>query len=271
MRVWCILYSATICLALGGCGANSMVVKGQLEDQTKKYANLQSQTQQLQTDVSSLNARNEQLQAQLAQTEQQSKLLKDNLSATREQLTSISAQLAKTQDAYNEEKNRVQAMKASFQKRGGVIIEPNRSIERGYLDLPEPVVSHWDNGALCISVPGHVLFERGQYRLRPAGVPLLESIAAKLATRYPDNLITVEGHVGPDSGLAYTREQNTQLSLNRATAVYHVLKDRSSLEARQLTISARGDEKPHAPQEGGDQMPHTRIVIRVEPQYAPGK
>ncbi len=271
MRELGLLFLITILPALAGCGANSMVLQGKLEDQNKKYANLQSQSLQLQTDVSSLNSRNEELQARLAQAEQQSKLLKDNLLATREQLTSIGAQLAKTQDAYNEERNRVQAMKASFQNRGGVIIEPNRSIERGFLELPEPAVTHWEDGALCISVPGHVLFERGQDRLRPAAVPLLESIGAKLASRYPDNIITIEGHVGPDSGMAYNREQGMQLSMNRAAAVYRILGERSPMESRQLVISPRGDEKPHAPQGREDSMPHTRIVIRVEPRYAPGK
>ena len=271
MRLFFLLSLTALILPLAGCGANSMVMKGQLEDQNKKYANLQSQTQQLQADASSLNALNEQLQAQVAQAQQQSRLLKDNLSATREQLTSISAQLTKTQEAYEEEKNHAKALQASFQQRGGVIIKPNRSVDRGYLDLPGQALTHWEGGALCVSLPGHVLFERGQQQLRPAAVPLLENTAKKLAARYPKNLITVEGHVGRDSGFAYTPQQSLQLSLNRATAVYHVLIDRSPLEARQLTISARGDEKPHVPQEQGDSMTNTRIVIRVEPRYAPAK
>ena len=119
MRAFFLLVLATILLPLAGCGANSMVMKGQIEDQNKKYANLQSQTLQLQNDINSLNARNEQLIAERGQADQQMKLLKDNLVATREQLTSMGAQLTKTQDAYQEEKNRTQALKASFQKRGG--------------------------------------------------------------------------------------------------------------------------------------------------------
>ena len=234
-------------LLLGGCAQNPLVLQNQVQTLQQQHQSLTAQAELYQRQAQELNENNEQLQALLAQARQRSQVLDDQLTALRDQLGSVTGQLARLREEKAATEQRVEALTASLQRRGGVTITPNNSFQQSLpaIDLPDVHVRR-DGDLVRIELPGDHLFDPGGAQLRSNGANLLTTVAGELVRSYPSQIIGVEGHLDHDATLGRPPMQAQQLSLARATAVYEVLVTQARIDPRQLVVAGHGANRPVA-------------------------
>lgn len=124
-----------------------------------------------------------------------------------------------------------------------------------------------DTTEIRINVGAQVLFDTGQYLLRPAATEPLRKLAT-LVQSYPGWPIVIEGHT--DS--VGTTDSNQKLSENRARAVVDWLEANSSIPAGCFTAKAYGETKPIATNdtdEGRQQNRRVEVKLQKGPQPPP--
>ena len=84
------------------------------------------------------------------------------------------------------------------------------------------------------------LFEVDSYNLTPEGVESLKVIADEIKKKYPNNIITVNGHTDSTGSLKY----NQRLSENRAKTIVDILK--GSLDEENLSYEGKAFSEPIA-------------------------
>ena len=98
-----------------------------------------------------------------------------------------------------------------------------------------------------LTVGSDVLFSSGQARLTAAGKSALASVASKIKSTYPSNIVRVYGHTDGDK-IVKTKKlwaDNLDLSANRAMAVARYLILKGVLRAKVETV-AMGASRPIA-------------------------
>ena len=93
---------------------------------------------------------------------------------------------------------------------------------------------------IAVQLTNDILFDVDSYALRPESRDTLRELASNF-TRYPDELISVEGHTDSTG----TPEHNQILSENRAGSVRDYLIDHS-VPASRITAGGYGDTRPKA-------------------------
>lgn len=94
------------------------------------------------------------------------------------------------------------------------------------------------DGSLKVNIPGNVSFDTDKTDLKPALLPVLDSVARSL-NQHPELRAKVVGHTDSTGALAH----NQTLSVNRARSVTDYL-SRQGVAATRLTIEGRGPNDP---------------------------
>ena len=94
------------------------------------------------------------------------------------------------------------------------------------------------DGRLKVNIPSNVSFDTDKTDLKPALLPVLDSVARSL-NQHPELRAKVVGHTDSTGALAH----NQTLSVNRARSVTDYL-SRQGVAATRLTIEGRGPNDP---------------------------
>ncbi len=94
------------------------------------------------------------------------------------------------------------------------------------------------DGSLKVNIPSNVSFDTDKTDLKPALLPVLDSVARSL-NQHPELRAKVVGHTDSTGALAH----NQTLSVNRARSVTDYL-SRQGVAATRLTIEGRGPNDP---------------------------
>ncbi len=239
---WAIAWALPI---LCGCASNPMVLQGKMQQLEQERLALSRQNEQLQARANSLDHDNQELEQMLAQTRQESKVLEDQLAAVRGQLTDVTAQLAKVREEKIANAKKVEAMAASMKRRGGATIKPNNSLLRDIpqIDMPGVHVRR-DGDVLRVELPADQLFEPNTARLRAGAQQYITAAAAALVRLYPEHIVGVEGHTDSDPVRGGHWQNQHQLSVGRAMAVYDVLVGQARMQPKRLFVVGHGANHP---------------------------
>ncbi len=101
-------------------------------------------------------------------------------------------------------------------------------------------VTEMADGTLRVNIPSNVSFDTGKYALKPALLPVLDSVARALV-QHPELRAKAVGHTD-STGSAAT---NQTLSVNRARAVANYL-SQQGVPVANLTAEGRGPNEPVA-------------------------
>ena len=101
-------------------------------------------------------------------------------------------------------------------------------------------VTEMPDGSLRVNIPSNVSFDTGKYDLKPALLPVLDSVARALV-QHPELRAKSIGHTDSTG----TLQVNQTLSVNRANAVTNYLASRGVSAAR-LMSEGRGPHNPVA-------------------------
>ena len=101
-------------------------------------------------------------------------------------------------------------------------------------------VTEMPDGTLRVNIPSNVSFDTGKYTLKPALLPVLDSVARALA-QHPELRAKAIGHTDNVGSVAV----NQTLSVNRARAVTNYLVNRG-VSASHLSVEGRGLNEPIA-------------------------
>jgi len=228
-----------------GCAQNPMVMQGQVQKLQKEQLALSRQNEQLQSRTSGLDHDNRELGSLLAQSRQRTKILEDQLAAVRDQLSGVTSQLARAREEKVASEKKVQAMTASMRRHGGVSITPNNSFHQTLPAISIPGIHvRRDGDVIRVELPGSQLFESGSARLRPAASRVITDVAAEIARTYPGHMIGVEGHTDGDRMAGGQWQNNHQLSVGRAMAVYNVLINQARFPPERLFVVGHGANHP---------------------------
>ena len=94
------------------------------------------------------------------------------------------------------------------------------------------------DGSLKVNIPSNVSFDTDKTDLKPALLPVLDSVARSL-NQHPELRAKVVGHTDSTGALAH----NQTLSVNRARSVTDYL-SRQGVAATRMTIEGRGPNDP---------------------------
>jgi outer membrane protein OmpA-like peptidoglycan-associated protein len=101
-------------------------------------------------------------------------------------------------------------------------------------------VTEMPDGTLRVNIPSNVSFDTGKYDLKPALLPVLDSVARALV-QHPELRAKSVGHTDSTGSM----QVNQTLSVNRANAVTNYLSSRG-VEASRLMSEGRGPNNPVA-------------------------
>ncbi len=110
------------------------------------------------------------------------------------------------------------------------------------------------DGSLKVNIPSNVSFDTDKTALKPALLPVLDSVARSL-NQHPELRAKVVGHTDSTGSLAH----NQTLSVNRARSVTDYL-SRQGVAATRLTIEGRGPNDPIGDNATADGRSLTRRV-----------
>ncbi len=96
------------------------------------------------------------------------------------------------------------------------------------------------DGSLKVNIPSTVSFDTGKYDLKPALLPVLDSVARALVD-HPELRAVSRGHTDSTGSMA----TNQQLSVNRAQSVANYLSARG-VPAWRMQVQGRGPTEPIA-------------------------
>jgi len=244
-RLACLLMLA----AVAGCNHNQnpfgspQTAALQAQQQQQQQLALQAQKQNYATQ---LDATNRQLSAQVAQSRQQELILRKELALTKQELANSATRVRQMKVAADESSRRLDAIAASTRVRGAATINPNNSVEQSLkvVELPGFDVKP-DNQLLRISVPSDTIFYPGTAQIQPAGVAVIDRVAAAIAQHYPANLVAVEGHTDTSTPTAASGvTSNHQLSSQQAANVLNQLTTRNRMPQQQFFSVGHGGNHP---------------------------
>jgi outer membrane protein OmpA-like peptidoglycan-associated protein len=125
--------------------------------------------------------------------------------------------------------------------------------------LPDAVLNRRGEG-MEVTLPSDLLFDSGSAGVKPGAMQSLAT-AAGIFNRFPDTLITVEGHTDSTG----TAAGNQELSEKRARSVFTVLV-RNGVHALRISMRGYGDRFPVADNAKPDgQRSNRRVQMKIRP------
>lgn len=133
--------------------------------------------------------------------------------------------------------------------------------------LGASVKFHMEGRGLVVSIVSEgVLFEAGSASIKPAGMVILDGIAATLAG-LPNNL-SIEGHTDSTPIATAQFPSNWELSTGRASAVLRYLQGRHGLPQVRLSAAGYADQRPIASNDNAaGRAQNRRVDIAVIAEY----
>lgn len=139
-----------------------------------------------------------------------------------------------------------------------------REVKVNALDLPQGVTAK-DNRLI---VAANVMFDSGQYKLKPQGQESLKRVAQILRDKYAECNFRIEGHTDDqpvEKSLKWGVRDNWDLSLKRAYAVFKELKN-CGLKEEKMSIAGYGPYRPIASNKAtADRAQNRRCEIVILP------
>jgi chemotaxis protein MotB len=260
-----------MCLALfAGCNQGPYGNQAQIQKLQQDQLAIADQNRRLLETQAALDRDNVETKKQLAQSQQYLKQREDELAAVRDQLRDAAQQLAALQTQKHTAEQQAESLMASARRGGGAIIRPNSSLKAALPQFNSPDISvRPDGDVFRISLASDKIFQPGTAQLTAEGMQLVETVAAELVQRYPDQTIGVEGHTDSDlsPGGATASMRMHQLSTAQAGAVLDHLVARGRLKASQLFVAGHGGNYPiysNASPDGRARNRRVELVIYPE-------
>lgn len=213
---------------------------------------LQSDQQKLTAQMADLNRRLGQMDGNNADLHKQIADRDRQLNASQEQVTILQKQLgeagAKWQEALTARKDaeqKVKALQASTQFKGGAAITANSSARQSLSMVSLPGLDvRQDGEVIRIEIPSDRLFVPGTAQPTGTSSMMLDEIANAIARNYPRQRIVLEAH-GDGTGGANAITSHS-LTASQVQSVFQQLVTRGRVPARQLSMLALGDNHPLA-------------------------
>ncbi len=226
--------------AAGPAGAQPY--QQQFQQQAQQLA---QQSQEYQTRAQALDKDNQELETLLAQSRQQVQLLTDEVNATRDQLRTTTEQLLALKEDNQQLQTKTTALVATAKQRAGAEIRANNSLLKN-LDLSHisGVSVRQDGDVVRAEVSGDAVFMPGSNYLKNGAAQLLQSVAAELRRKFPDQIIGIEGHTDNSPTHSQQFPSNHHLSAAQALSVYNSLMQRGTIAAQQLFVIGHGANHP---------------------------
>jgi len=240
-----------------------------------RYATLEKESNQCQTDVAGLKSQNESLNKQIADQANRVEDLKTSNSQVLHQLETMSV-LTKEQsesikksmenigakDAYIQTLQQQMAYKDSL----NMALVMNLKGAIGNLE-DEDINIKIDKGVVIIDISDKLLFKSGSYDVTDKAKGVLDKVA-KVLKNQPDLQFMVEGHTDnvPYKGNSLLKD-NWDLSVKRATTIVRLLQNQYGLDPRKMVAAGRSEYDPvveNTTAEGKATNRRTRIVILPE-------
>ena len=177
--------------------------------------------------------------------------------------------MAKVKQQTPPDDKRIEAWTASAKPQAGAKITANNSLNSQLpaIDIPGILV-RVDGDVVRIELPSSRLFSPGTARLLPEASPLLDTVTADIVRLYPDQIVGVEGHTDSDPADAGKWQNNHQLSIGEALAVYDYISMRSRIQPNQLFVVGHGPNHPivsNGTVAGKERNRRVELVIYPEP------
>lgn len=240
----------------------------------QELATLQEQRKEMgrltdaQRRMSKLDTDNQDLQTQLAQSQQQSRLLEDQANLLRRQLQETADQLAQSHQAREMSEQRLQALQASARRRSGATITANNSLRRSLTAVQVPGLDIRQDGDLVrITLPSDQIFLPGTATLHQGSQTWVDQVLDVIRSHYPNQIVGVEAH-HDHSSLAGTLWRNAhQLTAAQAMAVFEQCAQAQHIDPRQLFVMGHGGNHPIASNANpAGQARNRRIEIVIYPE-----
>ncbi|MCC6661092.1 MAG: OmpA family protein [Phycisphaerales bacterium] len=148
-------------------------------------------------------------------------------------------QEANTRNASLEQENR--DMASNLDRRGGG--GGGRAGDTGFEGISGVNASRGAGGEVVLEIAGEVLFDSGSVSLKSSAKSSLSKVANVIQSRYPSNMIRVEGYTDSDPIRKSNWKTNERLSAERALAVENYLVTKG-LSNDQLYSAAFGPARP---------------------------
>ena len=206
---------------------------------------LAQQSQEYQTRAQSLDKDNQELESLLAQSRQKVQLLTDEIEATRGQLRDTTDQLLALRTDNSDLRNKTTSLLASAQQRAGAEIRANNSMLKNLAiaDIPGATVRQ-DGDVVRVEIAGDQLFMPGSPYLKDGGQQLILSVATELSSKFPEQMIGIEGHTDDSPTHSQQFPSNHHLSSAQAIAAYNLLVQQRIFAAAQLFVVGHGANHP---------------------------
>lgn len=205
---------------------------------------LGAQLQTLNERLGQFDADNQELHSQVAQLQQTLQVSEQEKRLLKQQLADASQALEQTQVAKQEIGNRLNAMQASNQFRGGATITANSSLNNQLraIDIPGVEIRS-EADVLRIELPADRLFAPSTSEIQQSGMALMDQVGNAIRQYYPNQLIGIEGHTDPTTA-SRTLVSDQQLTATQALAVYHYLTRTGRVPPAQLFTMGLGANRP---------------------------
>jgi flagellar motor protein MotB len=243
---------AALLIPVTGCQQGPFAPHGQANLQQIQTQNqtLIADNQRLVEEHAKLDRDNQEHSKLLAQSQQQLQQRDNENALLRNQLHDVTSQLAQVQSQKSDVENQAQALLASARRNGGATIRANNTLRASLpqFSLPE-IQARVDGDLIRITIPTDRIFQQGSTQLTADAPGIIDSVAAEIARRYPEQVIGIEGHTDSDQGAwsaagAPSMSTGHQLSMSQAGAVYEQIVSRGRLRAGQMFVTGYGANFP---------------------------
>lgn len=186
-------------------------------------------------------------------------LLEEDLDRARQDLNAVQGDLARTIQDRDKAMGDVALLKQQNQALQGKLTEQP--------DLPE----NWTSvpGGAMTSIPGAVLFDSGQAKLRRSSFAVLGELVATIQQRFPNKDVYVFGHTDSEPIRKSGWKDNYELSCQRSLAVVRYFSSKGLNESG-LVACGWGEHKPAVANATTNQRQQNRRVeiFAVDPIVA---
>ncbi len=121
-----------------------------------------------------------------------------------------------------------------------------------------------NENSIDIVLKDKVIFDKGKDSLRAEAIPILDSIAALLLTKYPNSAVEIIGHTDNDPINVPRFPNNWYLSSARAINVGEYFINIKGFSPQKISANGRGEFNPIAPNDGEEnKAKNRRVEIRI--------
>jgi chemotaxis protein MotB len=246
--------------------------KASYDTLSTKYAQLQSDLANCNTDKASAKNKNDLLQTEIDGLNKQLAFLKENNSSALKQLQDLSVissqqadNIKKSLENLGAKDNYIQTLQEQMARKDSLNMALVMNLKGAVGNLDDQDINiKVDKGVVFIDISDKLLFNSGSYTISPGAKGVLGKVAAVLKNQ-PDIEFMVEGHTDnvPYKGNAVLLD-NWDLSVKRATAVVRILQKEYGLDPTKIAAAGRSEYKPvtgNDTKEGKAANRRTRIVI----------